>query len=900
MIGQRFIALRPYLITFCIVTAVGYSKILLNQIFHIDSPILLFLSAIALASWLGGMIQGLLAYFLSVFYIYIFLASDFSGSLVGDSDWLTRMALYFVDALVVTTICAELRRSRVSLSLSESRMRRIFESNMIGIVLCDYEGRLLQANDYYLNLLGAERADLAAGKLNWKDFTHPSSLAPSLESARKLRDEGYFAPFEKDYIRRDGTTVSALVGAARVDDRSQIGFVLDMSQSKLAAELKTSQSFLESMIEFLPNMMFVKEAKNLTFVRLNRAGEKLTGLPREKLIGKSDFDFFPKEQAEFFISKDREVLARRAVVDIPEEPLSTPKGIRYLHTKKIPLFGPDGEPAYLLGISEDISEKKLAEHRRIELIQAQLARNEAEKTAARLAFLSEASTRLHETLDSPAMLKSFAELITLSFASRCTIDIVDEGGSSTINRTEAWNIAGERGLCNSSGVEVDETVGEVIRSQEAHLDGPIMIAPLGGYGKTLGAITFQVPDRAHAYDRLDLSIALDLAKRAALAIENARLFAQAKEANRAKSAFLANISHELRTPLGAMLGFAELALDASPQESTEHVETVLRNGKELLRIVDEVLDLSKAESNSIEIEKIRFSLPELLNDISSLLNVRATQKNLALEFLSKGVLPEFIFSDPYRLRQILLNIIGNAIKFTRAGSVKVETSYRSGKLEFLISDTGIGIDSDQTQRLFSPFMQADDSTARKFGGTGLGLFLSRRMAFLMGGDVRLLQSIPQQGSQFLVTVEVSADPSLVKSTGENGTAHVPESRPKIQGAKVLVVDDSPDNQDLISAFLAKSGIKPLLANKGSEAVDMADNSYHAILMDIQMPEMDGFEALKRIRAKGISVPVVAVTAHAMKGDRERCLNSGFNDYLCKPLSRKDLEACIQQFMKKPA
>jgi hypothetical protein len=245
-----------------------------------------------------------------------------------------------------------------------------------------------------------------------------------------------------------------------------------------------------------------------------------------------------------------------------------------------------------------------------------------------------------------------------------------------------------------------------------------------------------------------------------------------------------------------------------------------------------------------------------------------------------------------------LNIIGNAIKFTSAGSVRVETSYKSGMLQFLISDTGIGIDSGHTQRLFSPFMQADDSTARKFGGTGLGLFLSRRMAFLMGGDVRLLQSAPQQGSQFLVTVQVSSDPSSAKSGDESGTAHASaESRPNIQGARVLVVDDSPDNQDLISAFLAKSGIKPSLANKGSDAVEMADDTYHAILMDIQMPGMDGFEALKRIRAKGINAPVVAVTAHAMKGDRERCLDSGFNDYLCKPLSRKALEACIQRLVK---
>lgn len=762
MFRLRAGALKPLLVTVTVVLAIGYLKLILNDIFRIESPILLFFGAIAVSAWYGGALQGLLAIALSMLFIMHYFVLP-NQPVASNGAWTLRLILYFFDGFIISMVCSELRRSRSKLSVSESRLRQIFEANMIGLVFSDFNGQVVEANDYYLNLLGADRKDMEEGKVNWRDFTSPDSYEKSLEALRILRNGGQVPPFEKQYVRADKTQVSVLLGAARIDDQTYLGFVLDLSQSKMAERLSQSEQFLESVIEFIPNMIFVKDAKELRFLRFNRAGEELIGYPRSALMGKSDYDFFPKEQAEFFIAKDREVLENKVVVDIPEEPISTPNGIRYLHTKKIPLFNKDGEPEYLLGISEDISEKKVAEQQQIELLQAKLARGEAEKSAARLACLS----------------------------------------------------------------------------------------------------------------------------------------AQATEASRAKSAFLANISHELRTPLGAMLGFAELALESkSPEAANQYVETILRNGKELLRIVDEILDISKAESNSMDIENVRFSLHHLLNDIHTLLDIRASQKNLTLKFEKSGDIPEYVLSDPFRIRQILLNIVGNAIKFTNDGSVTVETSFTDGVLQFLITDTGIGIDPAHTERLFTPFTQADDTTSRKFGGTGLGLFLSRRLAGLMGGDVRLLHSTPKKGSQFLVTIQVIAEPSASKAANNSIGSHKSEEAPPshIADAKVLVVDDSLDNQDLIAAFLARSGIKSEMAHKGSEAIAMADESYGAILMDIQMPEMDGFEALRLLRQKGLKVPVIAVTAHAMKGDRERCLKSGFDDYLCKPLSRKTLEECLRRHL----
>ncbi len=881
--------LKPFLVTTLVILGTGYLKLFLNDIFNIDSPILLFLSAIGLCAWYGGTAQGIFAVGISTTFIYNYFVMRGDISLVSDGVWNLRMILYLVDAFIIATVCGELYKSRNKLTMSEVRLRRLFDANMIGLVVSDSSGKVLQANDYYLNLLGVTREFMESGKLNWRDYTAPDSFERSNEGARKLQEDHYFAPFEKEYIRKDGTRVPVLLGGAQMDARTMIGFAMDLSQSKMAERLMQSESFLESVVEFIPNMIFVKDAANLRFVRFNRAGEELLGLPRAELIGKSDYDFLEKDKAEASINNDRQILNNGVVVDIPEEPISTPHGTRYLHTKKIPLVDKNGVPQYLLAVSEDISEKKVAERQQIELMQAQVARSEAEKSSARLSFLSEASARLNETLDSQAMLKSFALLMTEQFSSRCVIEVVDESMSSEVMRTEAWNTSGHRGVESSVRPQLDQPPAS---------NGQSMTVPLRGYGKNLGNITFFAPDGAIAYDALDLSIAGDLARRAALAIENARLFAQAKEANRAKSAFLANVSHELRTPLGAMLGFAELAMESKSTDSiAQYVKTILRNGKELLRIVDEVLDLSKAESNSMEIESIRFSLPDLLNDISTLLQVRTAQKNLELRFVNRGDLPEYVYSDPFRLRQILLNIVGNAIKFTDQGSITVESSFQDGTLQFLISDTGIGINPTQRERLFSPFTQADDSTSRKFGGTGLGLFLSRKLAALMGGDVRLLQSTPKKGSQFLVTVQVSVDDSADRTQGKHEVIKPDEGPPHdMSDSKILVVDDSPDNQDLIAAFLAKSGIKSDTALMGSQAVTMANDSYDAILMDIQMPGMDGFEALRRVREKGLNIPVIAVTAHAMKGDRERCLSSGFNDYLCKPLSRKALEDCLKRHL----
>ncbi len=379
----------------------------------------------------------------------------------------------------------------------------------------------------------------------------------------------------------------------------------------------------------------------------------------------------------------------------------------------------------------------------------------------------------------------------------------------------------------------------------------------------------------------------------------------AEAASRSKSQFLANMSHEIRTPLGAILGYSEFLREPNlgHEERLAFIDTINRNGRDLAQLIDDILDLSKVEAGRIEIEKLRLSLPNLLTDVTTSLGVKAREKGLALTVLSDGTVPETIESDPTRLRQILLNVIGNAIKFTKQGSVTVTVKLlkrddgRSSQLAFFVKDTGHGIAPDEQDRLFSAFMQADASTTRKFGGTGLGLALSRVLARALGGDVLLSESVPGQGSTFVVSVEVGRVETtrIIPLVGEYPQAATFD-KGTLQGIKVLVAEDSLDNQLLITRILKRAGASVDLAENGADAIKQALGSdYDLVLMDMQMPVLDGFDATTELRRRGYKRPIIALTAHAMREEREKSLRAGCDDHLTKPVNFKHLVYIVSQY-----
>jgi PAS domain S-box-containing protein len=371
----------------------------------------------------------------------------------------------------------------------------------------------------------------------------------------------------------------------------------------------------------------------------------------------------------------------------------------------------------------------------------------------------------------------------------------------------------------------------------------------------------------------------------------------------AKSAFLANMSHEIRTPLGAVLGFSELLLqpDLAEDERNLYLETLKRNSNVLLTIINDILDLSKVESGTFQVTKAVVEVNDFLKEIVAVLSLKADEKGLEFIVEAEGSVPRTIETDPVRLKQILFNIAGNAIKFTSKGrvtlTVKSVTQLRGAPhLAIDVTDTGPGISSENVKNLFEPFVQADSSLTRQFGGTGLGLALSRRLAQALGGNVILSESIPGEGSTFTITVEAGQAPKRTllfqgsrNETTSSETEKQSEQVHDLNRTKVLLVEDLPDNRVLICSILKKLGAEVDWAENGSEGLEKAlQGDYDVILMDLQMPIMDGYEATLELRKRGYGKPIVAVTAHAMKEDRDKVLKFGFNAHLTKPIDQDAL------------
>ncbi len=420
----------------------------------------------------------------------------------------------------------------------------------------------------------------------------------------------------------------------------------------------------------------------------------------------------------------------------------------------------------------------------------------------------------------------------------------------------------------------------------------------------------QVSDRAlkRAHDQLEERVTQRTSELVGEIRERERIqkdMSHAKEAaeaaNRAKSDFLANMSHEIRTPLNAILGFADLVRqgnELSIAEQRDYLDTIHNSGEHLLSLISDILDLSKIEAGQLTVENIRCSPHQLIAETVSVLRVRAREKGLKLDYNWIGQVPESIDSDPARLRQMLLNVVGNALKFTDTGGVyiiaQIVGSLEDPRLLLEVVDTGIGIRGEKLQDIFDPFCQADTSVTRRFGGTGLGLAICRRLAQALGGGIAV-QSRPNEGSIFSISVTTGSLVGVPMLEGPLSDIARPQEDPHarkriaLPGRRILVADDGDTNRKLIQIVLRRAGATVLTAENGQQALEIAlREPLDAVLMHMQMPVMDGYTATTRLREAGISVPVIALTAHAMKGDEERCREAGCTGYLTKPINAERL------------
>lgn len=390
---------------------------------------------------------------------------------------------------------------------------------------------------------------------------------------------------------------------------------------------------------------------------------------------------------------------------------------------------------------------------------------------------------------------------------------------------------------------------------------------------------------------------------------------EAAAANRAKSDFLANMSHELRTPMNAIMGFSQVLSEENLKpEVQSYIDMIADNSKNLLTLINDILDYSKIESGKLEIEIKDCIVEHLVTEVESMLRPSAVRKNIRLELLQCDLIPQVIKTDPQRVRQCLINLIGNAIKFTETGYVYVNVSLQSDSddvyLRFDVEDTGIGISQEKLPLIFDSFTQADSATTRKYGGTGLGLSITRQLVELLGGT---LSVVSKEGCGSVFTMLIPAgiqwpneneevwnkyllvDEIYETLKTEKGT--IMYKGTTTYSGKVLVAEDNPSNQKLIAILLQRMGLDVTLADDGIEAIKKCDSeTFDIILMDMQMPNLNGYDATRQLRSQGVKTPIIAVTANAMTGDEQKCIDVGCDGYLSKPIDRNKLDELVAQHL----
>jgi PAS domain S-box-containing protein len=791
---------------------------------------------------------------------------------------------------------------------------------------------LAQAEQYRLE---AEQVSRRLTREGWDDFLNDSSQAnaylydlnevkafsetvrhesePALKQPLIVREEtiGELAVDDVHSVDEEAAQLVEAV-AQHLSGHIENLRLLEQTQQR-SLDLEEAQTFLDSVIESLPHMLFVKDVEELRFLRWNKAAEELVGFSQEEMLGKNDHDFFPKEEADFFTAKDREVIASGQTLDIPEEPLATVhRGVRFMHTRKAPVYGRDGKPKYLLGVAEDITERKKSEeivrqaHARAQIILEsvtipmvitrlrdnhltfvnqpaldvtgfkyeavieQLSPNFyvhvedrkkfviALQTTGRVsdqvvqlrgengkAFWALMSARIFDYQGEPSILTTFmdisdrvqaeeavakraAELQTVAEVSTTTattlepdrllqavVDLTKEqfglyhahiyltndswntlllaAGAGEIGRQmvmDGWSIPTDheqsivaRAARNKQSVIANDLVRDANSSFLSNQLLPDtrseMAVPMIVGDKVLGVFDVQ-SDQVNYFSAEDANIFTTLATQTAIALQNARLYAeqtatltQLRELDRLKSSFLANMSHELRTPLNSILGFTDVMLEGLDGPLSEYMDNDLRlvqkNGQHLLHLINDVLDMAKIEAGRMNLNPETFKVHEVFDEVTSITSTLASEKNLALSIDECSDQDVEIYADHTRLRQVMINLVNNAIKFTEQGHISLNVAPIQGaRILISVKDTGIGIEPDKLDAIFQEFTQVDSSTTRKAGGTGLGLPISRRLVEMHGGRLWAASTgISGEGSIFYVELPLEARITEVIEKQEN-------------------------------------------------------------------------------------------------------------------------------------
>ena len=764
----------------------------------------------------------------------------------------------------------ERKRAEEALRASEKRYRLLFERNLAGVFRTNSEGRILECNPAAAHMFGC---DSSAELLTFPIRNFYRAISDREALLTRLKSEKSLTNYEMRFRRKNGDSAWAMLNLSLVEDDAGAGRVIegtfvDITERKQAEEeLYRSRQMLRSTLDTIPQRVFWKDRKSI-YLGCNRAFATDAGLKNPaEIIGKTDFELAWSGAAERYRADDQRVIETgSAKLNFDDTQSRSDGSLLWLRTNKLPVRDREDKVTGVIGTYEDITERKRAEEALHE--SEQRYRLLFERNLAGV-FRYTAEGRVLDANDAYAHILGYPSAKELAGLRRSDL-FFDAADAERI-----WARLQEKKALTDLEVRLKRKDGNAVWVLEN-------VSCVGGETGDPSSVE---------------GTCIDITERKRAEGEMRKAKEAAEAANRAKSQFLANMSHEIRTPMNGVIGVAGLLLDTQlTPEQRQYAEIVRSSGEALLAVINDILDFAKIEARKLTLDTADFDLRTVLEDAAAVLAIKASEKALELTCELEPGTPWLLRGDAGRVRQVLVNLLGNAVKFTAQGEVAIRVRSesegdRTATLRFSVSDTGIGFQQDRASALFEPFVQADGSSTRRYGGTGLGLTISKQLVEMMGGQIGV-ESDEGRGSKFWFTAVFEKQP--------RPRAPVTGVQPSLLGAKVLVVDDSATNQSLVHSILSSWGCRPEESGDGDSALAILRQAaqgadpFQIALLDMSLPGMDGEELGRRIAGDPQlkHIALVLMTGFGRNSDSARLQALGFSGHVIKPIWERTLREAL--------